>query len=372
MKRSIPSLDGLRGLSILLVLAAHFYNATQGHMPNSPLWVILSNGALGVSIFFVLSGFLITSILLKEWDRSESISIYHFYQRRFFRIFPAFYFFLAVLAILSFGGWMEITRYDLWAAGLYVWDYSPFSHSWALDHTWSLSIEEQFYILWPTVLLLCLRRGGRRAAVKLCVVLIALSPLFRIITYLTGNHYLAGHLYFMLHTRLDALMCGCLVALLWGNEVIDKISTLPARVIAMASVFLFCVSPLLTHYLGGKYIYIVGFSLESLLIAVVMIWLVKNKASLAGRALNYPLLAHVGVISYSLYLWQEPFLHERSHSFLGSKLVNVVLLFLCAEFSYFFIEKTFLRIRERLEPHARSDHAPLALDSHPADNVVHP
>ena len=159
-RKHIPALDGIRCVAISLVVLAHAAgtrNFTGLEVALEPL------GNLGVRIFFVLSGFLISTLLFSELDARGSISLKGFYTRRFFRIFPAYYSFLFVIALLSAGGFVALHDNDLLHAFSYTSDYYR-ERSWLVGHTWSLSVEEQFYLLWPLVIVLAGREGALRGA----------------------------------------------------------------------------------------------------------------------------------------------------------------------------------------------------------------
>ena len=182
--RNIPSLDGLRAVSVLMVIAAHMNGSLARLIPFVPFWIYLGWGALGVQTFFVISGFLITHLLLKELNASGTISLKHFYFRRALRIFPPFYVYMAVALALTLAGWAAGNLRAFLVAGTYTWNYLG-GGSELLEHTWSLSLEEQFYLLWPAALLFL----GTRKSIKLAVWVILLSPLSRIVTYyLAPNH----------------------------------------------------------------------------------------------------------------------------------------------------------------------------------------
>ena len=146
----------MRAISILLVVAWHL--RSNGSAPwLDPLWRV-DTGNLGVRVFFVISGFLITSVLLAEYARSGTIALRRFYVRRAFRIMPVFYVFLAVMAIGGALGLLEAPLSSVLLAGTYTGDYTHLS--WSVGHTWSLAVEEQFYLLWPGhIVLLGLRRA---------------------------------------------------------------------------------------------------------------------------------------------------------------------------------------------------------------------
>jgi peptidoglycan/LPS O-acetylase OafA/YrhL len=160
-KRSIPSLDGLRALSIFVVIIAHCNWYLPAAIQDSLAFrVVIGNGSLGVAIFFVISGYLITGLLLREFDKTGTVSLKRFYFRRTLRIFPPFYAFLAVVGLLWAMG-VAMVGVDLrsfLAAATYTVAYYPGMKMGMIFHSWSLSIEAQFYLLWPLTFLIWHRR----------------------------------------------------------------------------------------------------------------------------------------------------------------------------------------------------------------------
>jgi len=344
----LPSLDGLRASSIALVIVGHAYQGATNHSPSTPLWLIFGNAGLGVEVFFVVSGFLITTLLLEERERSGAISLRNFYIRRAFRIIPALWVYLAVVLLLAATGALGgVTRGSFLSTLAFTSNYSPWADSEALAHTWSLSVEEQFYLLWPAALAIVLARRGRGAAAKLALTLVVLAPVLRVLTHLSGNAFFAARIYYMLHTRMDALMFGCLLALVSGTEPFERLYGVARRWVAPAALFTLVVSPLATAHFGGVYLYTVGYSLEGASIALAILWLVRNPRSPAGRLLNAWPVAHVGVVSYSLYLWQELLL-KSDFAVARHTLPALLCTFAAAELSYLLVEKPFLRLRHRL------------------------
>src|SRR5579862_2423913 len=194
--RRIPSLDGVRAISITLVILSHLVQ-----WKHVSLRVLGNYGELGVHVFFVLSGYLITKLLLQEYDRSSTISLQDFYVRRAFRIFPAALVFFVIAGIFF---WHQMRWYHLATALFYVANMDV-TRPWMFGHLWSLSIEEQFYLLWPFVL----RRWYRhRVWILLCVLLA--TPLFR-----TGLYAfrVQGGLLGSLPVFADQLAIGCLLAI---------------------------------------------------------------------------------------------------------------------------------------------------------------
>src|SRR5215831_9782405 len=167
----IPSLDGLRAISILLVVAGHSFDEGR-----SPLLFELFGhlGNYGVRIFFIISGFLITTLLLKEYTKTETISLRSFYLRRALRIFPAFYVYVAVICILAVLGVVSLLRGDVLHAVTYTMNYHT-TRGWYLNHIWSLSVEEQFYLIWPAALLF----AGPGRAPRIALATVILAPFIR-------------------------------------------------------------------------------------------------------------------------------------------------------------------------------------------------
>ncbi len=344
----IPSLDGVRALSIGLVLVGHTFQKSTGSSPSSFPWNVLGNGSLGVEIFFLISGYLITRLLLTEFDQSHRISLSKFYVRRVFRIFPALYAYCAVLFLLVKVRLLHVSLGSFVSALTFTTNYSPYADAEALAHIWSLSIEEQFYLLWPACLSLLLRLKDRRFVVRCVIMLILLAPLLRVGTHVWGSDFLASRLYVSLHTRMDALMFGCLIALLEGAKSFESFYAKYGRYSIVCAGAVLVVSPLMTHAFGGRYVYLIGYTLEGVVFSLAILWLVRNPATTLGRMFNGPAVVHVGVLSYSIYLWQQLFI---STSLIPSKCVIAsLLLTICfAQVSYRFVEKPFLRLRQRLE-----------------------
>ncbi len=202
----IPSLDGLRALSIALVMVGHAVGTV-----GAPAWrlpVVAAGVAnLGVQVFFVISGLLITTLLDVETDRTGRIDLLKFYFRRTLRIIPPYYAALAILVLLSAQGVISVTTADVWHALTYTSNYQP-SRSWNVGHFWSLGVEEQFYLLWPALLLW----AGRRRGVGLALAAVILVPLVRTLAWVLLPSY-RPYVGTSFDTTADALAAGCLLAL---------------------------------------------------------------------------------------------------------------------------------------------------------------
>lgn len=342
--RRIPSLDGLRAVSIFLVVLSHAVRK-----PGQAAGYTHQLGALGVSIFFVISGYLITALLIQERETTGRISLRNFYIRRAFRIWPALYTYVGILAALAAFGILIVSRGEILCASLFVWNYSPYLGSWLLGHTWSLSVEEQFYLIWPVLLIVAGKKYGARAAAAIIVC----SPAIRLFTYAVAPAS-RGAINTMLHTRADTLMFGALCALLYRNARFQAFlrRTFAAGWQFATIPFLFVIHPLLEQFFRGKYVLTAGWTLEGFSISVLMLWVVQRPHTRIGGFLNSRPMVHLGLISYSLYLWQQMFFAPSNTSILGRFPVNLLCALAAAQLSYTLIERPFLRLRKRLAPGA--------------------
>jgi peptidoglycan/LPS O-acetylase OafA/YrhL len=372
----IPALDGVRGLAILLVALFHQTVIGSG---NTVLAVdrwfakIVGVGWCGVDLFFVLSGFLITGILLDARERPHYFR--NFYLRRTVRIFPLYYavVFLSLVVIpnlpegvvpasklASFGRvegddlwyWLYLSNYAIARAGM--WRHG------ILDISWSLAIEEQFYLLWPALVLWL----GRRGIARLCVFLLVGALGLRFAMFLADVHFIA--IYVLTPTRIDTLAAGALVAVLVRGPAGLLGLVPPARRILAASLLL-----LLPAFVwrGGldpsvdPWVYTLGFSLLTALFAAL---LVLALAARPGSALftffTHPFMRMLGKYSYAIYLFHLPlrallrdtvYGPERFPVLFGSKIPGQLLFYAVATLltlavamaSWHLFEKHFLKLK---------------------------
>ncbi len=203
--KRIPGLDGLRAISIILVLGGHLAGTRNCY--SAALYGKFGDLAnLGVRVFFVISGYLITTLLLKEYAKTQTVSLKNFYIRRTLRIFPAFYTFLLAMTFVQAWGLISLKSGDLLHAFTYTTNYH-YDSSWWIGHTWSLSVEEQFYLLWPALLLLLGIRRGLFAAGAL----VFMAPVVRIAVWYLWPAQRAG-IGWSFPTIADTIATGCLLA----------------------------------------------------------------------------------------------------------------------------------------------------------------
>lgn len=361
--RRIQSLDGLRAISIILVLMLHTLQTINSVVPVSWVWFVLGNGNLGVYIFFVISGYLITLLLLREYEKRGSIRLEDFYLRRAFRILPPAYFNIAVVALLAAVGKIQLTRSSVLSSLFFFRNYT-YDRVWPLGHFWSLSVEEQFYIFWPLALIVCLRYSPRKVATKLAAAVILICPLIRMASFVFLRHVNAR----AFQNRADAVMFGCITALLAGAPFFEKIYSYVARRWWIAPVVLIFVSGGLGARYGNRWDYSLGITVDGVCIAITLLWCVRNPDSSPGRFLNSRLLKHIGVLSYSIYIWQQLFLNPESRGTFGTHSLwfdlplSYALVLAAAELSYHVIEKPSIELRKHLESRMHVTRAEVCAD----------
>lgn len=348
--RHLPALDGLRGLALLGVL---FFHANG----------VLPGGYLGVDLFFVLSGFLITSLLLSEHRRHGHITLSAFWVRRARRLFPALLSLMPAVAIYSLffakSSELEQIRGDALATLAYVANWRTiFSHRsyWdlfttpsPLDHTWSLSIEEQFYVVWPLFVVLVLRLGNARTLLYSSLALAAFS-IGAMLFLFDPEH--VSRVYLGTDTRATAILLGAVLAcVLPMHAEFSKRSIRVLDTLGIVSLFFLGVcwwsldgqDPRLYH--GGFWLTEIA-SLFLITCAVAGLQKPSNAqaSSLVARALSIKPLTFVGTISYGLYLWHWPvdvFLNANRMHMGGMKLIAIqfAVTFAIAILSYRFLER---------------------------------
>jgi peptidoglycan/LPS O-acetylase OafA/YrhL len=294
----IKGLDFLRALSILLVIIGHRTEDRIAYLP--------ALSGLGVSIFFVLSGFLITGLLLDEFQRSNTIELISFYKRRAARLLPAFYLYLLLAIVAIAIGNHAIPWPAIISSIFYVTNYyQAFTGAAAniVSHCWSLAVEEQFYVIWPLTLLLVLRFKAR---LLLILALLVLAVWCWRMWLATLSPPPIDYLYRSLETRGDALAIGALFAAL-----IRSSDWRPKMAILINNLWLALILPIVLLLLnllesnGVIFKYGICYAFESIVIALLLLITIShaNKKNIAARILNQPVFVKMGQVSYGMYLF---------------------------------------------------------------------
>ena len=352
----INSLDGLRALSIMMVLLAHAAPTMPAALTSSILFQLLANSHLGVKIFFVISGYLITKLLILEKEKNGVISIKQFYLRRIFRIFPIFYIYILTLIILksTIAPSILSSYQDVLPAAFYLWNYKQFfmstngNSNWFLGHFWSLSMEEQFYLLWPFVFVFFYAGSRGSKLTTILLTMIVLMPVVRVATYLwmPGNR---GQIGMMLQTGGDTILMGCYGAVIERKASFKEkyLKYLKGNsLVIFAIVFLLVISPLLSNHFKGAYALPIGMSLENILILIFILFSIYVPTTYQ-RVLQHKILVQIGMLSYSLYVWQQLFLSNLYTSWVNRFPQNLFIVFAVGYISYFLIEKPIMQLRSR-------------------------
>jgi peptidoglycan/LPS O-acetylase OafA/YrhL len=326
-------LDGWRALSILMVLGEHtgwFVSDTE-----KPLFHWIFDGNLGVRFFFVISGFLITWLLLQETNQSRRINLKYFYVRRFLRILPVYYMFVLVLLGLQlFTQFKETTAGWL---GMLTFTRNFMDASFTSAHIWVLSVEAQFYLIWPSLLVLLSRRSIRVKAIILAIP-ICTAPIFRVGNYIfckSHQHLLRGlngiHLKPAFLERVfsfgsffcyfDSLAFGCLCAILLANKqnLVASIFKQRRGVMFVAALLLVVTPHLAPHVMPHVFTNLTittvarivllpfGQSFQALGFSLLLLHSLIDPDWCVYRILNWKWVGWIGVLSYSLYIWQQIF-----------------------------------------------------------------
>lgn len=348
-----PSLDGLRGVSILMVLADHGGLLGDGF------------GFIGVNTFFVLSGFLITSLLVEEYDLAGQIRFRQFYLRRALRLLPALIVMLALFVIFSFAmdpyGRAIRELYESLTALFYVSNWAGIYH-WgrhvSLAHTWSLSIEEQFYIIWPAILLFALRRNSRSSLLCWIGLGVFIAMLIRIALFFCDTTNLAGNILPVnpdrllsgTDTRADSLLLGCFAGVLVSSSLMPEKAwqALWLKVCAFISVPMLLL--LGTRWTLSPDMVCIGWLLASVLAMLLILYLINAPRGILHVLFQNPVLVYTGQISYGLYLWHFPILKAMQQHRLPWQYMGYLMLVIPAVLaSYYLIEKPFLAWKKRFQ-----------------------
>lgn len=349
--RHVAGLDGLRGIAVLLVVGLHYGSLWKGREGAG----YLPGGFVGVDVFFVLSGFLITSLLVSEKATAGRVNLRNFYARRGLRLLPALYVVLAAHAVFTLGTGAETLKSELKQVLSVVAYLSNFAqiyfdksmiHS-GIGNTWSLAIEEQFYLVWPALLLFGVLRYAKSRQTVLVVIFggAVLSAVIRLVVWNWAGHYPAA--YMRPDCRADGLLLGAFCAFLWRWQMVPRRGLNVAS--TLCAVFLLAFSLIVKD---SDWMFNYGFFVVSAATAVIVLALAENVSGLKAMYEWAPLRL-IGRVSYGLYLWHVLALRIVSH-FLHTKqpvvlaLEGLVLTAIAVGLSWQLVEQPFLRLKAKV------------------------
>lgn len=344
----IPGLDGIRALAVLLVMISH--TGLEHILP----------GGFGVTVFFFVSGFLITRLLLAETQHNGFIALKAFYIRRFLRLMPALY---AMIAVVFMGLWvlgnppplMELVTSLTYTMNYYkIWlEVNGIAQTGPWGHLWSLAVEEHFYLLFPLILILF-----KRSALKICIGLCMAALLWRLVVIL-GLGLPGTYNYFASETRLDSILYGCLLSLTLHHYGVSgalkkMMGLLPITLAGLLLVFCFL-------FRDSVFRETLRYTLQGIALFVIILNLYFHSPFSRGtKILEWPFLRWTGRISYGLYLWHIPvYLYLDQHTpieFASPTYMvsSIALTYLVAALSFRFVETPVIGLRRKFGSHAKT------------------
>jgi len=338
----LPTLDGWRAVAISLVLFCHL------QLPGQALSSLAPYGARGVDLFFAISGLLITCRLLEDTEGSGSLRLGSFYIRRAFRILPAAFAYLVVLCGIGLGlGLIPLNIGQVMAAAFFYRNYYtlPVAQSWYTGHYWSLSVEEHFYLLWPGLLALLGTRRARWTAPALACLFALWRGLDTHFGWIASFNPALRAFSERTDYRMDGLLWGCTAAFLWTDPRVRDWLRSHCRSIWAIAAIAGIVLTLIVKPPGLE-------AILAFLLPVPLLVTVAKPSSWLGRLLETGVARWWGRLSYSVYIWQQLFLHPyelpSTLGFAQRLPWNLVLTVLCASASYYFVERPLRRVGRRI------------------------
>ncbi len=343
-----PELDGVRAFAVMAVMCFHAF------LP------FASGGFIGVDVFFVLSGFLITALLCEEWRNNGTVSLRRFYLRRALRLLPALVLLLTVcdLFVVISSPDLAIKFFRASVISLFYVANWAVAFDWvrmyAFLHTWSLSIEEQFYVLWPILLIVMLRmRVSKRVIAAVAVAGIIAAIATRAVLW--SHHVPYARVYAGLDTRGDALLTGCLIGLLASWNWLPS-SRLGRRISSVGMVVGMVVLAAFVVVLKVEvpYVWYIPYGITPIASGLMLVGLLVAPIAPLNAILRHPTVVWIGRLSYGLYLWHYP-IFIRSEAIIPREqygwiafVVPAALSFAAAAASFYLLERPLLRLKNRI------------------------
>jgi len=349
----IAQLDGWRGVSILFVVVGHlvnqYYNDTHdtGHVDIIDGGFARVLSLWGVNIFFVISGFIITKLALREHDRNGCFSVRDFYTRRFFRIIPPFFLYLGAVVVAGAFSLIDQRTSDVLPAAAFVCNFPVMECGWFVGHSWTLAYEEQFYITFP--LLFALTGTYMRQAIPLLFVGLVAFPFIRFFLHMSEAwHDVANFAPAFSIICAGAVMAACEEPIKRLAQSRYAIYISCAAVLALGGLLVFNADATIAV---GSLSHNIRAALNKTVMVGGIAWLVVSsvyQTNLLTRMLTAPPLLFLGMISYSLYLWQQLFTAPYAR-YLSDGMPHLFpLMFVAATLSYYVVERPSVRLGKRL------------------------
>lgn len=305
-------------------------------------------------MFFIISGFLITWLMLNEHDRSNQMSLWRFYARRALRILPVYFAYLSILVVLQYFTVYRQSN-NIWIANLTFTTNFAQGGNWTSGHLWSLAVEEQFYVLWPCLFVIFRCGRSLERCLWILVLPICIAPLSRVLSYLDAApsyfQIFFSHYSFLNYFDSLAIGCTCAVLLVRRPKKINLLATIRPRLIFFIGLALIIVPYSLNRLLLFGFITVpFRFTCEGFGLALLLLQSLILPHSKLYQVLNQRWIRLVGMLSYSIYIWQEVFCTRPDVFGLGpvwwmSFPYWIIPALLMACVSYFGLERPFLQLR---------------------------
>lgn len=355
----IPSLDGLRALAVMIVFLAHARFWVLADADVSEYFgenAVFLPARFGVTIFFFLSGYIITTLMRSEFERSHTISFKRFYLRRIYRIFPPLYIVLLIAALLTLAGLLKqeytvpaVSAQALHMTNYYALLYSSYNFFDGTKILWSLAVEEHFYLLFPLLFLtLALRISYKQLALVLFSLCMAVL-LWRIYLYY-GLHVRNNWAFIATDARIDSILYGCILGV-WANPINDRPLMTNRATEIVILVIAFAVLVFSSYYKVPAFEKTIMFSLQGIALFVVFSSAIRHPDWPVFRWLNWPPVVALGFISYTFYLCHPiaiilvgKYMDSVWAAYIGSFVIAVGF----STLMYHFVEKPLARKRAAL------------------------
>lgn len=340
-RTEIYGFDALRAFSVLLVIVSHVGIVEAATNPALVTFFSVFNASYGVKTFFVLSGFLITTLLIKEHTRTASVNVLNFMARRALRILPLYFLILAVIAVLIVAGIAQKSWGAMAFGTLYIFNFVPKALNVNyMSHLWSLAVEEQFYLVWPFLFAWWFKRKTVLILICATVILACYLTLGADLGDLTARFYTDRWTIPAIYPiAIGALLALCMVPALGHVSVVIGSLVLIALPLAFS---------------GSGFVSTFG-------IAGLIGWIYLNQDNVAVRALEFAPLKYIGAISYGLYMWQGLLTGNGPYrpvpGFPLEPLLGAALTFPVAVLSYHCFERPIHALRRRFPPDGRAAYA---------------
>ena len=347
-KSYFPSLDGWRAIAVMMVVIGHASSTINNQSLLYKLIDLFIYANLGVKIFFFLSGFLITTLLIKEYIKFGKINIKFFFIKRILRIFPVLYLFIIVLIIINAIFKLEISFDNFLAAALLYSNFKMQSGGWFTGHIWSLSVEEQFYLIWPFLFVFM-----HNKLYQFCITVILIVPCLRVYWYFYPNNFQVTLGPFLSYA--ETIFSGSFTAILSFKNFISSSSKIWSVkwLSIIAILILIFLNFLIRNGIAGIFILPLHSTINNLLLVFLMINTLINTKTLLYKVLNHKVMVQIGIISYSLYLWQQLFIvpmdvyADKVHWSIFP--LNILFSLVTAYISYHYFEVYFLNHKKKFK-----------------------